>query len=629
MSFDIKVAKLTGKPNSSGWSQTYDFIPDDPNTLSLRGRLFALISSPSQKQGLDTIVSGREIISRLQGMYFGNIQGKPLDALKDAARKTIAEFSSRGGIEIALVSEVNQVLYMVVGGGSSIFLYRGGNLYKLIESIIDQSVSASGSSCDKDQIVIGSGAFFKSYSRKQIESFLQKAESSASIKTPAPIVYNKEFTGDCAVIVLRFEKQNQTDKIKPFLFRNRENSDILKERSPINSKRFFNETGKKAFGVIKRLGSKDFYLKKEVTEQEEKSKKVSLLVGVLLLLILASSIFFGIRQKKISDFKLSYESQLASADHEIQESYNLFFLNPQRSRELFDSARERVLGLSVREINDPKVEDLMQKIKDGEEKILGQYSISPQLYVDLALFSEGFKVDEISVSGDILYILDKSGRKIIKISLTSKRTENLAGPTDVQDAVSIAAYSGRVFISSPEGLYELDNGRIKLSNAEWGSVLISAYAGNLYVLDKTSSKIFRYQAQTTGFGSKSDWLREGIGVNFSDAKSLMIDGSVWVLTEGGNILKFGLGNLQNFNLKGITPNAAQISNIFTSEESEFLYILEKDAGRMVVVNKEGEYKAQYLDESLKEALRIAVSEKERKAFILTSGKLFSFDLKHL
>jgi hypothetical protein len=49
----------------------------------------------------------------------------------------------------------------------------------------------------------------------------------------------------------------------------------------------------------------------------------------------------------------------------------------------------------------------------------------------------------------------------------------------------------------------------------------------------------------------------------------------------------------------------------------------------VVLEKDGNYKAQYFSDKLKEAKDIAVSEKNKKIIFLSGSKLYSIEIKHL
>ena len=630
MNFKATSAKLSGNPDSSGWSQTYDFQPSDPDKLALRGHLFTLISTSVQEQGLDTVVAGREILSRLHEEYYGKIQEKPLIALREAVKKVMGEFSLSENIQIAVVSLVNPTIYMAAGGGSSVSLFRKGILHKLIESTPGQVVAASGMPSDGDKLIIGTGVFFSLFTREELEESLKINDPNLVIESYAPFIHSQDSGGSYGVMVLRFDKEEQTDAVNPILIKDDNKQDVKDNKFAYKPEDDFNKDKISFFSVLKKPGAVGIYLKDQTSDKVSGRKnKTSLLVGVLLLLILSVSIFFGILQKKESDFRSTYESQLLSAEHELQESYNLYLLNPQRSRELFDQARSKVLGLSTQQIDDPNLEELKQKIAEGEEKILGQYSTNLQLFVDLDLFSEGFRVDDVSVSSDVAYVLDRAGKRIVRISLLNKRTENIAGPSDVQQAFSLTSYSDRVFVSDSGGLYELDNGRIKVADEGGEKILLGAYASNLYTVDKNGSMIYRYPATASGFGNRNDWLRAGQEINLSDAKNLVIDGMIWVSTEDNKVMKFSLGNSVNFVFKGVFTETEEITDIFTNEDCESLYILESGKDRVVVVGKDGEYKAQYNSEGLGDAVRLVVIEKEKKAFVITSDKIYFFDLKHL
>lgn len=629
MSFKLTVEKLSGNPDSSGWSQTYDYKPQDPEKFALRGHLSALISTSSQDRSLDTVVAGREVISRLHEEYYGKLLVKPYIALKEAVEKVIDEFSSSGSIEAAAVAVVDSTIYMAVGGGASVFLYRQEKLFKLVESVFERVIAASGNPLEKDRIIIASKAFIDSFSLVDIKESLETDEPVSVIETYAPLVHSKKEEGSFGILVIHFDEITQKPKIKPLLGEDKE-KDNMEGKLYKKPEGAFIKVKQGFLEVFKRSESGGVYLKSMDTDgSRERNKKTSFLVGVLLLLILSVSIYFGVQQKNKTDFKATYESQLVSAEHELQESYTLYLLNPQRSRELFDQARNKVLGLSMQGINDPNLEDLKQKIVEGEEKILGLYETDPQLFVDLNLFSEGFKIDDVAFSSDVAYVLYREGKKIVEIDLLNKRAETYAGPSDVRETKNIAAYSGRVFTSTSDGLYELDNGRIKIAYEGGEGILMGAYAGNLYLLDKSTSKIYRYPADDSGFGNKKEWLRSGIEINLTGVRSMVIDGAIWVVSDQDELMKFSLGNPQNFGFNGIFPEIEKITDIFTDEESQFLYVLERDKKRVIVAGKDGEYKVQYKSEGMGDAGKLVVIEKEKKAFLLTSDRILSFELKHL
>jgi hypothetical protein len=155
------------------------------------------------------------------------------------------------------------------------------------------------------------------------------------------------------------------------------------------------------------------------------------------------------------------------------------------------------------------------------------------------------------------------------------------------------------------------------------------YAGNFYILDKGASTIYRYPGTDEGFGSKRDWFNEGVTFDVSGAKEWVIDGKLWVVTNDGKVLNFSLGYPQNFSLSKVTPALSKIDAIFTEEELESLYLLDTENERVLVTDKSGEYKAQYIAPDIRKAKGLAASEEEKKLILLTNDKLLSIDLEHL
>ena len=101
------------------------------------------------------------------------------------------------------------------------------------------------------------------------------------------------------------------------------------------------------------------------------------------------------------------------------------------------------------------------------------------------------------------------------------------------------------------------------------------------------------------------------------------------MTEKGQILKFSLGLPRPFSLTGVFPVVGKSLAIYTDDQLENLYILDNENERVVVVTKDGEYKAQYISSDIRESKGLVVSEKEKKIILLNSDKLLSIELEHL
>lgn len=336
---------------------------------------------------------------------------------------------------------------------------------------------------------------------------------------------------------------------------------------------------KKGFwsGILTALPKRKIYIK--IPSQEAispQSKKTTLFVGIILLLMLGVSTGFGIRQKNIR------EKQVEASKKELEAQ-----------------AREAA----------------------------GYFNSEPELFLDLTLLSAGFKGDSLSVSAENLFVLDKTNKKIVGIEIPSKKSKVIAGTGKLGETFDITSYEDRVFILALDGVKEVKEEMKGVIEKDWGeNALIHAFAGNLYVLDKEANAVYRFAGNDSSFGSKQNWLSASTKSDFSNVKSWTFDGSIYILTSSGKVLKFSGGSPQNFTLP---TEASSVDAIFASDENEFLYILDKLNGKVVVTGKNGEFKAQYSSDKISEAVGLVASEAEKKIILLTGEKLLSIEMKHL
>ena len=72
---------------------------------------------------------------------------------------------------------------------------------------------------------------------------------------------------------------------------------------------------------------------------------------------------------------------------------------------------------------------------------------------------------------------------------------------------------------------------------------------------------------------------------------------------------------------------ADPTQIYTDDDSENLYLLDKGNSRIVVVAKSGEFEASYLWEGIPNVEAIVASEEEKKIFLLEGSKIYEIELK--
>jgi hypothetical protein len=628
MGLKIVSAKVTGNPGKAGWAQVHDFEPQDSGKLEARGRFFAVISASADAQDFDYISFGREILARLHEEYFGDLKKEAFDALKNAVEKVAGEFTEKlSGLEIAASSYVNGVVYSAVYGGAQASVFRGGMLATILKSQPTGVISASGYPKEGDVFVIATRDFFSEFTDSKLEEILFKKDLSSAGQTIALSIYAKEGSSRMAAALVKFSSRGEILK------------NLVAETAPEGETKIkkipsYLAAGLKSFAgnILGRLPRRQIYIKQPLLESSDESKKTTLTAGVVLIIILFLSIFFGVRQKLSKDRRSSYQQELTTATHSLDEAKNLKQLSPERARELFLESKSIVDGLLSKGVKDKDVNALKTEIEKNRGDILAEYEANPELFIDLSLLSSGFKADALAFSSDYMAALDVGGKRVAKVALATKKAEMVAGPTDLTDqAKDIALYTDEVYLSTDTKIYTVDNGLKEVAAIEAkGASSIYAYAGNLYLLDKQGSKILRYQAISSGFAPAKDWLGTGQTFDFSKVAGWTIDGSIWLGYSNGMVQRLTQGVVGNFNVPKIDPKIESIDSIYSNEELEGLYLLDRANKRILVLSKDGVFKASYQNDTLSMAKHVAASEKLKKIFFSDdAGRVYSVEIKHL
>jgi len=108
---------------------------------------------------------------------------------------------------------------------------------------------------------------------------------------------------------------------------------------------------------------------------------------------------------------------------------------------------------------------------------------------------------------------------------------------------------------------------------------------------------------------------------------MSIDASIWVLESSGRILKYTRGAKDHFVISGLDQPLSNPTVIFTDDDSENLYLLDKGNLRIVVISKSGEYHSQYLWSGISEVTGLIASEEEGKIYLLSGNIIYQIEIK--
>lgn len=618
--FKLHSAKIVGTPTGKSGSWVHAFSPTDPQKLSQRGHLLAVI-------GLDNFIGegelaavGKEIISRLHEEYYGQLTTKAFDQLKKTINKVTQEINESGDLNLNLgaVVVINNLLYVVMSHGSQLKLLRQGQ----IKTIFSGEETGSGYLKNEDVLLLGTEEFFRLVNQEIISSALAGSSPEEAVEILAPAIHGQA-DGSSAAIVFKISALVKEATAK---------APLAAEETITQEKRSFELGRKFKEKIISLIVAADEGLKKRMIslknnkEKNFRSQRTLFSVALILLVILGVSVFFGMKQRRGSDLTGQAAVLLNQAQAKLEEGEALKTLNPAKSQQLLTEAQDLVEEIEKLGGQSKDFLKFKEELNQLLASFLREHEIEGNLFFDLELIKAGAEGKNLLLADERLIVLDEKQTAVYEIGLVDQKSTILFGGEKIQGVDLIAQAGDNFYVLTDGGLLKggkLPEIEIK-KDGDWGKIVdMEGFSDNLYLLD-SQGEIWKYPAIEGGFGEKQKWLQQE--TDFSSAVSLTVDGSLWVLTKDGQILKFLQGQKDFFVLSGLNKPLFEPSMIFTDFDSQNLYVLDKGNSRVVVFSKNGEYQAEYHWSELNQAQDLAVVEAEKKIFCLLGSKIYLMEI---
>lgn len=258
---------------------------------------------------------------------------------------------------------------------------------------------------------------------------------------------------------------------------------------------------------------------------------------------------------------------------------------------------------------------------------------NPKVIKDLSLLVPPSSALGIYQLNDFLYLFN--GSEIIKINPEDEETENLKTALSDIGRFTLGVKSTDntlILYHDKNGLAEYNITTKKFTplaityaNPELEIKDLAIYKSRFYYLDAKNNQIYRHQRAAAGFGQANPWITDP---NFkaSDAVSLTIDGSIYLLKNNGQVVELTQGQPVDFSLDEIDPKLTFGTKIWTDEAAKYLYILDPSGKRLVQFDKKGNFKNQYQSDQFTDLKAFSVNEKDKKVYLLAGIKVFQIDI---
>ena len=341
-----------------------------------------------------------------------------------------------------------------------------------------------------------------------------------------------------------------------------------------------------------------------------------------------------------------FQALLAGAQNDAAQAATLVDQTARRAR-WASAYTQAVTALQVR----PGAPEARQ-IRDDAQRALDQIDNVVRLKTSLLWDFKTPGPRRLAAQGVNLFVLDRTANRVFQLTLNEAgdgvtdrgepptrayKTQNVSDRQvgDLIDLVWMPAGGARTRSS----LLVLDSGGLLEYDLAWnvssvplgqgpvplGARAVSAFSGNLYVLDPATSHLWRYRPQSSGYAAAESYFDPSPG-GLTTAIDVAIDGSVYVLLADGHIRKFFGGQERPFAASGIADPIKRPVALSADAEARqgAVYVADAGGARIVQLNTDGAFVRQLraIGDAFDALEDVLVDERGGRLFVMSGGKLY-------
>ncbi len=660
--------KVSGNPAPGKLSLAFEFSPEAEEIRTTRGKLFGALEIFDGGEEIDTAL-GKSAVDFLEETYFTNLAGSNLTALKEALGKAVEYVRERfhGGtvnINVALAVVWGEIVYLAIAGRGKVNLLRQGNLTTLLCDDKSEFVQgASGYAGDRDILVLQTDSFGQIVSGEQLKSLLTERDPAEAAEALVPLIHSEAAEGGgagAAAVILQFkvaEVPSEEEMIRFTVPEEMVPQQIIPTALPVA------ESGVKLAAQMtgirqKIIGKTENFLHTLFAKtparrpvylisgyQKTSNKKAILLVlAVLVFLVLIIAVVQQLFIRQSINRSGLLKEGMARVEKKMDIGMSLKGLNDPLARSTLLEAKGDLTELAVRlygkEWESSKNADLasvrllQEKIGNNIAEIARIYKVdSPTTFYDVSFLKDNAKISAAVLRDGRITAIDRDSGTVFQVDDKTKAGTLIAGDENFRGAKFVGVRADLVYIFADKGIYQINtlNNKKSLaisSDSQWQEIGdLATYAGNIYLLDKKAGQIWKYMATENGLSTVRNYLNTDIKPDFSQALSLAIDGSVYVLRADGNIVKYTQGQPDPLTLSGLDKPLSNPRKIIAADDLDKIYLWDAGNNRIVTFDQKGEYFSQYQFKNDFKPADFLVDEAAKKLFLLSGSKIYSVDLK--
>lgn len=617
---------------TSGFSHSIVIEPETKELLLKKGTIYAVFDISGNTQ-FDIGLVSNVIKDVLHDSYYQAESISPIQSLEKAivdVRDKVTKLSRESispedkKIQFNMLAGVlwGNVMYVVQFGNGKSFLVRENNI-KPVSTMSEGSFSAaSGVTKEEDVIIFCSESFGNNYPP---EKLLKMAISDQNLKPMESCILMKflidtSFTEDEVVdFGLKDKIKKKKDPIKTLTGKFGSIKGLFKKQKSTLSDSRLSDSADYPGGTQEQAGHKvrgqfqpQSQYQEQYQEQEQIQKQDGTQAQTTKSIVPGNKPGIKLKNPKKFIFKPNLKTIIVLLG--VVFMVSVFFTVTKRGK-IPDRDNSMVTEIPQAEVNG--AEDINKEPETAGES-------DEEIFYDVKITDSQADPEDIVVFNNTIVVTDKNTGKIFVSDTVTPKFELLEDTfAGMDNALNI---QGELGFTDNEGykVYNLGTESISESYASDELGLTSAYSDFLYSIN--GDTLTRY-IKGEGTLSGSVW---GTSEEFSEARSMGISYSIFLITQNGELVSYTTGNKDAFTVSAEAGTFNNPVQVLADIDFENIYIADKGNKRVVVLDDSGnfvnEYKARKEDR-WNDIKSISVSPDESVLYVLNGSRVYKVDLK--
>jgi len=563
----------------------------------------------------------QSIIETVEEVYFDNLELDAYERFENTLKEINVIYKNlkqkRGAKSVGKISAIVAVfsgneLHLTQSNDAEAYLIRRGKLSLISEGLSGKSEDlflniASGELLPEDKIIFATSRLLRLATQSQIAQICSEGVTEALDSIRELVLADNELSIGVTCVNTKLP--------------HRAVSGVGKKASP------YLEKIKEWFGAI---GS--FVTKKSGGRKPEWNKNTILAAILVIALVLIISISFLMDGRRNEALREEYRLRIEAMNQDLHVANTKGYANDKETANaILDKVEREARDILVSDYFRSEALALLDKIQETRDSINNIKRISEaKLFVDLSQKRETVEALGITNLDDNFFAYEYNA--LYEIILDQILDPKTIDETEVVMAgAAMEDYGVLVFLTQSGRIIEYEEGQFNFANTEDESwkpgVDIAAYGKYIYLLSPSANQIYKYGRLRSKYSGATEY---NLDADLKGAISIAIDGNIYVLKEGGEILKLFKGNVQSFEIEDLAVDISEATQIFTSPELDGLYILDSVNNRVIIVEKEvgagGRYQGQMFFEDIDEIQGIYIEKNEDRMYMLTKKRIYEVEI---